>query len=294
MNESERPLVSICCMTYNQENFIKDCLEGFLIQKTNFKFEILINDDASTDQTAQIVREYENKYPHLIRGIYQNKNLYSQGIRITMHILYPQAKGKYVALCEGDDYWTDPYKLQKQVDLMEQNPDLSMCAHAANSLICGVLDEIKLDKTELTINDIISDDWGIMTASILFRKDMLVMPEWYGKIKHGDYGLQLLLSLKGNIGYLPDNMSVYRQHFGGVSSKINPLNQAAWLSYLLDEFNKYTDYKYKQLIKNKIHRMFRNQITFSKQYQLRKQALVLEIYSMFSSVFPFAIKKLRK
>lgn len=294
MNANNTPVVTICCTTYNQEKYISECIDSFLIQKVDFGIEILIHDDASTDNTTSIVREYECRYPDLIKVIYQTKNQYSKGIRITKEYLFPKAKGKYIAICEGDDYWTDPYKLQKQVDMMEQHPEYSMCAHAANILMCGKFDESKIDKHELTTEDIIKEDWGIMTASILFRKDMLEMPDWYGKIKNGDYGLQLLLSLKGNIGYLPDNMSVYRQHLGGVSATLKPLNQTTWIIYLLYEFNKYTNGKYKKLILDRIKRIYQKQIYYAKGYSLRKAAAVLILYQALVPFFPFLIKSLRK
>lgn len=116
----KEPLVSICCITYNHAPYIRQCLEGFLIQKTTFPFEILIHDDASTDGTADIIREYEARYPHLIKPIYQVENQYSKGTKISSTYNYPRAKGKYIALCEGDDYWTDPLKLQNKFILWKR------------------------------------------------------------------------------------------------------------------------------------------------------------------------------
>ena len=130
MVESESvnmPMVSICCITYNHENYIKKALDGFLMQKTNFAFEILINDDASTDGTTNIIRSYESKYPDMIKPIYQIENQYSKGIRsIYGFFNFPRAKGKYIAMCEGDDYWIDPNKLQTQVDFLENNEDYGL------------------------------------------------------------------------------------------------------------------------------------------------------------------------
>ena len=119
-------IVSICCATYNHQKYIRDAIEGFLMQKTTFPFEILIHDDASTDGTADIIREYEAKYPDIIKPIYQRENQYSKGIKISQVYQFPRAQGKYIALCEGDDYWIDPLKLQKQVDYMERNSRVSM------------------------------------------------------------------------------------------------------------------------------------------------------------------------
>ncbi len=124
---SEAPIVSICCSTYNHEKFICEALDGFLIQKCNFPVEILIHEDCSTDNTAAIIKEYQQKYPHLIKPVFQKENQYSKGIKPFTHLLYPRARGKYIALCEGDDYWTDPYKLQKQVDVLEASQEYMFC-----------------------------------------------------------------------------------------------------------------------------------------------------------------------
>ena len=118
-------MVSICCLAYNHGKKEKKTLDSILEQKTNFKYEILIHDDASTDHSAEIIREYEEKYPEIIKPIYQTVNQYSQDVSITPTIQVPRAKGKYIAICEGDDFWIDPLKLQKQFDFLEQNPEFN-------------------------------------------------------------------------------------------------------------------------------------------------------------------------
>ena len=124
------PLVSICCVTYNHAPFIRKCLDGFLMQKRDFPIEILIHDDCSTDGTTEIIKEYAAQYPDLIFPLYEEENQYSRGGAGKMDLYnYNRARGKYVAYCEGDDYWTDPLKLQKQVDFMEAHPDYSICFH---------------------------------------------------------------------------------------------------------------------------------------------------------------------
>ena len=123
-----QPLVSICCITYNHASYIRQCLDGFLMQKVTFPIEIIINDDCSTDGTTDIIRDYEAKYPNLIKPIYHTENEYSKGTRgMFATYCFPKAKGKYIAMCEGDDYWCDPLKLQMQVDFMESNPDYFLC-----------------------------------------------------------------------------------------------------------------------------------------------------------------------
>ena len=123
--------VSILCLAFNHEKYIADAIEGFLKQKTDFAYEIIINEDASTDGTAEIIRQYERRFPDMIHPIYHKQNQYSQGVNINDKFMVPLARGKYVALCDGDDYWIDPYKLQKQYDAMEANPNCRMCLHKA-------------------------------------------------------------------------------------------------------------------------------------------------------------------
>lgn len=122
-----KPVVSISCVTYNHEKFISDAIDGFLMQKTTFPVEILIHDDASTDHTASIIQTYEEKYPQLIKVIYQTENQYQlKGPAILTQIQHSRAKGKYYAPCNGDDYWTDPLKLQKQVEFLEKNSKIGI------------------------------------------------------------------------------------------------------------------------------------------------------------------------
>lgn len=126
-NNDELPLVSIRCITYNQEKYIEEALKGFLIQKTTFPFEIVVHDDASTDGTAEIIRKYEKKYPNIVKPIYETENQYSKQDGVMDKIIRAKMRGKYIAFCEGDDYWIDEYKLQKQVDFLENNPEYEMC-----------------------------------------------------------------------------------------------------------------------------------------------------------------------
>lgn len=128
-NNNESIIVSIKCTAYNHEKYIRETLEGFIMQKTNFRFEAIVHDDASTDNTADIIREYAEKYPDIIKPIYETENQYSKKDGSLLRIMNEASRGKYFALCEGDDYWTDPYKLQKQVDFLESHPDYVLCSH---------------------------------------------------------------------------------------------------------------------------------------------------------------------
>lgn len=130
MPESEeKPLVVIRSLVYNHEPYLRDCLEGFVMQQTTFPFVAVVHDDCSTDGSAAILREYAEKYPHIIKPVYETENQYSKkdgSLRRVMDEACAKYGAKYYALCEGDDYWTDPHKLQKQVDFMEDHPDYTL------------------------------------------------------------------------------------------------------------------------------------------------------------------------
>lgn len=219
-------LVSISCITYNHAPYIRQCLEGFLMQKTNFAFEILIHDDASTDGTEMIVREYEKKYPDKILAIYENENQWVKGLRGSTAFNFPRVKGKYIALCEGDDFWTDPFKLQKQVDFMEANNNYALCFHATNCVRADevqiVYNVIKKERHSYNICDFILGGGGFMaTNSMLFRSEFINdIPQWMSKCPVGDLPLMLLLGAKGDAFYIDEVMSAYRVGTGGYTSKV--------------------------------------------------------------------------
>ena len=255
-------LVSICCITYNHEKFIRQALDGFLMQKTNFKFEIIIHDDASTDSTQEIIHEYENKYPDIIKAIYQKENQYKKGIKAS-YITYQNAKGKYIAVCEGDDYWIDENKLQIQVDYMEQNPKCSFCFHNAKYLNMKNMDNTKVcipfckkqiryikknniyDVGELALLD------QIPTASYLFKK--VDFPEWYNNCIAGDLATQLICTSYGYAYYIDRIMSVYRIGTGqsitdkwiedakDYEKELERINKCI---KLYEDINEYTKYAY--------------------------------------------------
>lgn len=210
---NEQIVVSIICNAYNHESYIAKCLDGFVMQKTNFKFEILIHDDASTDNTASIIRAYETQYPDLLKPIYQTENQYSK--RGVARFQYPRVKGKYIAICEGDDYWTDPLKLQKQYEAMEAHPEVDICVHAAQRI------NEKTKKTSLiaprrqnavipTEDVILGGGAYVATNSIFFRASIMDSMPPFRRMIDLDYIIQIHGSLRGGMLYLNDCMSVYR------------------------------------------------------------------------------------
>ncbi len=209
--------VSIICDTYNHEKYISQCLEGFLMQKTNFNIEILIHDDASTDNTATIIREYEAKHPDIIKPIYQTENQYSKHKSgyIWRTIQFPRAKGKYVALCEGDDYWTDPLKLQKQVDFLEANEDYGLI-HTDAKQYCQSLGKFRKVKRNSinSLDDLIIDN-HIYTLTTCFRNDLLkdYLDNFYPQIPKfpfEDYQLWLYFFSKAKGYHLQEVTGVYK------------------------------------------------------------------------------------
>ena len=221
-------LVSILCTAYNHEQYIRSALESFVSQKTNFAFEVLVNDDASSDGTAAIIREYEEKYPEIIRPFYQVENQFSKGIGyIYENIFYPNARGKYFAFCEGDDYWTDESKLQRQADFLESHPDYSACVHNTTLHYCS-----RGDHEVLYENVIRGPIDAYHTSSLMARREIITRtPDFYrAATAHGfaDYAWALMLRLNGGIWFIDRSMSVYRLFS----------NQAAWTSGVDRQYDK--------------------------------------------------------
>jgi glycosyltransferase involved in cell wall biosynthesis len=225
-------LVSISCITYNHAPFIRQCLDGFLMQKTNFDFEILVHDDASTDGTDAIIREYELKHPNLFRVIYQSENQYSKGVKaVNPSFNYPRARGKYIALCEGDDYWTDPLKLQKQVDIFEKYPDTVICGGRAKTWnettkefthITPMLDK---KNTCLTPEEFFYwGDWVKTCTRMVPTKFMKSIPRDFSTdFRHVHFLLAKNPNMK--LRFLEEEVAIYREHSGGVFTSEDPLTK---------------------------------------------------------------------
>ncbi len=235
-------LVSICCLTYNHEAYLRDTLEGFLMQKVDFPIEILVNDDASTDGTRAILREYAEKYPDLIRPFYQDVNLYSQGKDLCLEVLYPAARGKYIALCEGDDYWTDPDKLQMQVDFLEAHPEYTACVHDTIVHYCGgEREDYRLlhrgQDCDVRFEDVLFGmSHAFHTSSIVAKKAVIAHPAdfFYVGLAHGfgDHPDGLWMITNGPVRYLDRCMSVYRMHS----------NNASWSTMVDGAYEKMLEY----------------------------------------------------
>ena len=223
-------LVSILCTAYNHEAYLRDALDSFLMQRTDFPFEILVSDDASSDGTAAIIREYAEKYPGTVRPFLLEENLFSRGGNLYTDVLYPAARGVYAAFCEGDDYWTDPEKLQRQVDYMLAHPDCAAVAHNTTLHYC---DGSQADRPlirragerDLDLKTLLSGtSYSFHTSSLLARlADIIDPPDYYRVAQRSgflDYALDLLLYTRGTVHYLDVCMSVYRIASGASSWSI--------------------------------------------------------------------------
>jgi len=222
------PLVSVITVTYNHAPYIRACIEGVLMQKTTFPIEHIIGEDFSTDGTRAIVLEYAQKYPEIIRLVTSDSNV---GVYKNSRRASEATRGKYIAWCEGDDYWTDPLKLQKQVDFLEAHPDYAMCFH--NTLFTyedgrppelmhvKPWDSCTLEEMILNFNDFAFPNKVTAghTSSMVYRAGLLKNdPAWFSQSVSGDIPFQILLAQYGKAKFINEVMSVYRKHGGGVSS----------------------------------------------------------------------------
>jgi len=216
----EKPLVSICCLAFNHASYIEQCLDGFLAQKTNFDFEIVIHDDASTDGTAAIIETYSRKYPHIFKPLLQHTNQYAIGAKtMNAQFNFPRCEGKYIATCEGDDYWIDEHKLQKQVDFLEQNPQYGGVStnnrwffEKENTFKDSIFEEGAIRFEDLCESN------KINSQTILFKKELIEDLSWMKNLKIGDWPLHLMVTNQQPYYRFPEITTVYRVHEGGVHS----------------------------------------------------------------------------
>ena len=262
-------VVSVVIITYNHEAYIAQAIEGALMQKTNFPFEIIIGEDESSDGTRAICQAYQKKYPDKIRLFLRSRKdvIYIGGQatgRYNLMRSFEVAQGKYVAFCEGDDYWTDPYKLQRQVDFLEKNPDYSFCFTNVNTYRQNTGEFVKntalahpLNRDTFDIYYTIANGFYLSTCTLLFRNNFK-LPAWYAKILAGDKAMALLLVEKGKGYYFKEATACYRYHKGGISK--GPIFQSIRNIYfhykqdilLFENFNTYTQGKYQKEIYNRL------------------------------------------
>lgn len=257
--------VSVIVHTYNHENFIRQTLDSILNQQVNFEYEVIIGDDASPDATPQIIQEYQSKYPDLIKPLLHAKNLGGYGKNNTLATL-AICKGQYIAAMDGDDYWTNPLKLQKQVDFLDDNPDFVACFH--NALIHfedgSAPDMYVNDESQrviTTIEDLVGEDevWYMATSAVMFRNGIMKeYPQWFHESKSGDIPRYILLGKHGKFFYINELMSVYRKNNGGMSFT-DGKQDADFLYNRIEMYrgiDRELDYKFHQTINKNIARYY--------------------------------------
>lgn len=254
--------VSIYCLVYNHEKYLRDCLEGFISQKTDFEYEVWIHDDASTDGSREIIKEYVKRYPALFKTIFQKDNQYSKvGAKIIDKYLYPRMSGEYFAVCEGDDYWIDEKKLQLQVDFLDTHKDYTACVHNTKrkNMRTGVAEVMYSPKQDEDVSFTETLKRGSATyhtSSLMFRREYAFRkPDFFEEAKgFGDYPMAIYLTGVGKVRFINRVMSVYR--WGTESSwthinTVNPQNQVKFcenVSKMLRKVNSYYDFKYSEEI----------------------------------------------
>ena len=227
----EAIMLSIYCLCYNHSKYIRDTLEGFLSQRTNYKYEVIIHDDASTDSSQQIIQEYAEKYPHIIKPIFQSENQYSKkNIDIYFDFIEPKIAGKYVAICEGDDYWCDPLKIETQLVYLESHPECSLCVGNTRSIkesgenTRHLFNKSKKEQ-DYDANDVIACGGGGLfhTSTFMYPRNLRnEMPESFSMTGIGDYPLAMYLATRGTVHFFPSVMSKYL---------INRLNRPKRISF---------------------------------------------------------------
>ncbi len=256
-NESPKPKLSICVTTYNQAHYIQNTLDSILSQITNFNFEIIIGDDASTDNNVAIIKTYIEKYPSKIKAYLHPFNLGPKKSIAKNNFLHSffNCTGEYIVHIEGDDYFCDPTKLQKQVNFLDKNPEYSACFHNAKIVWEDWADRpdefinSQNQKSTISIDDLLAEKetWFMATASVMMRREYVkALPSWFFDTVSGDIPLYIILASYGKIGYLPEVMSVYRKNLAGQSFvyKLHDANFVKNRIQLYKNLNQYTHYKY--------------------------------------------------
>ena len=309
-----QPQVSIICNTFNHAKYIEEAINGFLIQKTTFPIEILIHDDASSDGTADIIRKYASKYSELIKPVFQEENQYSKGISITMRYQIPRAQGKYLAFCEGDDYWTDPEKLQKQYDYMERHEEVSICCHAysmvdRNGKLIKERHDFEHDSI-VPIRRLIGNQLLIPHfATMLVRKSSLEgLDEYFLGERCKDLIYRLYCVTNGIIWYMNQNMSCYRRFVEGswTERKLNQdtVGQVAGITNriaFLMKYDEFTNNQYSVDIQDRIEELsffkdlaMGNYRSAIKNKYFRKASGRQKLYIMTGVFFPDFVTKIRR
>ena len=253
-----RPIVVVFCTSFNHGKYIKQTLDSIMKQKTDYSFKIVVHDDASTDNSQEIIREYAKRFPETIIPILQKENQFSKGVNVYNEQLEELMQGKYIAYCECDDYWTDENKLQKQIDYMENHPNCSMCVHNTKKVnesgndLDILFNNVGEDKDYCAEDVILAGGGGLFhTSSYLYRTELkAIMPDCFMMKKVADYPMAIYMSTKGYIHYMKETMSAYRvaaiQSWSVIFNKDNHARVSHYLEIIrtLKKMDEYTKYQY--------------------------------------------------
>jgi glycosyltransferase involved in cell wall biosynthesis len=256
------PSISTCITAYNHAKYISQCLDSVLMQETGFDYEILVGEDDSSDGTREICIEYAQRYPDRIRLFLNDRKnvIYINGRptgRWNVINLLMSAKGKYIALIDGDDYWTSPHKLQKQADFLDDNPDCSMCFHDVQivseegNLIS--VESPRGKRRRYFLKDLLKGNF-IHTCSVMYRRGLFKeFPDWFYKTPLADWPLHILNAEHGDIGYISEVMGAYRIHCAGIHSSRGELEKVRDMIKIYPYINAHLNYRYNSLIKSRMY-----------------------------------------
>lgn len=252
---SNKPLVSVCMLTFNHESSVVQAIESVLMQRGDFSLRLIIGDDASKDKTGNICKEYADRYPHKI-SFYQNET--NLGPKLNFGRAMKNIPGDYITFCDGDDYWTSPDKLQKQIVFLQDNREYNICFHKTKILLQDgrLVDDFitKVPGNETTVDDLVRVGNYIHIPSVVLRNNF-VLSEWYFNCPIGDYPLYLIAARNSKIKYLPESMAVYR--YGGSYSKSSPVKKRVSVAITLNELIKnYPDEEIKKRLIRKQRKEF--------------------------------------
>lgn len=317
-------MVSIDVLVYKQESYLRKCLDSLVCQKTDFKFEILVHDDASPDNSPSIIKEYEEKYPELIVPIYQIENQYSKRVNMSWTYQFPRARGKYIAFCEGDDYWIDENKLQKQFDIMEAHPECVMCTHMVQAVDETDSQELNTMPAKKMREGVYNErEWlelvaighPFQTTCYFIKAEILKdclkegsrIPEFINTMPVGDKALGWLGISRGKLYYTNEIMSHYRSNAKGSWSERTAKDREYGVAYrekiikASEEFNEYTNYVFDDIIQDEIldreltieliKQNYRN--TLSKKYRkyFKRFSLRTKAVCVVGAMFPCILKR---
>lgn len=284
--DSRELMVTIRCLVYNHEPYLRQCLDGFVMQQTNFRFEAIVHDDASTDGSAAIIREYAAKYPDIIKPIYETENQYSKRDGSIRRIMNEHTHGKYVAMCEGDDYWTDPLKLQKQVDFLESHPEYVMCSHRfrifyqdrqqmGDDEYGNITECISYD-----LNSLIHGCWYNAPLTVVYRYEDFSFKEYLKYKNSKDTTLFFYLLKKGKGFLMTEQMAVYRKHSCGVWSGTSHNNRLR-----ADFINRLGIYEVEQSYEAACFLQYLFTLFMSRKWMIQEWRLMIKSFRIMSKHF---------